>query len=100
MTIAFEKPLKNIKWYPLEKGMTKVNIDVALDLTNKAIGLDDICRNDEGRVLGEAHEWRNMPISVNATKAKALLLGARLARELKVDSFLLESNCLQVIIVA
>ena len=80
--------------------MVKINTNATLDLTNKAIGLGAICRDDKGRVLGAAYAWLNLPISVNAVEAKALLLGATLSKELQVDSFILESDCLQVISVA
>ena len=92
-----EKPLKKIKWCPPEKTTVKMNTDTALDLTNNAIGLGAIYRDDEGRVLGAAHEWWNLPILVNDVEFKAFLLGAKLAKELQVDSFLSESDCLQVI---
>ena len=47
-----------------------------------------------------AHKWWNLLILVNAAKAKTLILEARLDRELQVGSFFLESDYLQVIIVA
>ena len=43
----------------------KINTNAPLDLTNKVIGLEAIRRDGERRILGAAHEWWNLPISVN-----------------------------------
>ena len=51
MTTVFEKLLKKIKWCSPKKGMVKIYTDATLDLTNKAIGLDAVYRDDKGMVL-------------------------------------------------
>ena len=48
MTIGSEKPLKNIKWCPPKKRIVKINTYATLDLTNKAIDLGVIDRDDKG----------------------------------------------------
>ena len=44
----------------------KINTNEALDLTNKTMGSGAISRDGEGRILGAALEWWNLPILVNA----------------------------------
>ena len=64
----------------------KINTHEALDLTNKTIGLGAISRDEEGRILGAALKWWNLPILVNVVEVTTLPLGAWLPRDLMVSS--------------
>lgn len=72
------------KWVPASPGEFKINTDAAVNVEAGEIGIGAICRNS----FEAAHAWFSLPLSM----AKAILFGIKLAADLNVENYSIESD--------
>ncbi|XP_074318299.1 uncharacterized protein LOC141655100 [Silene latifolia] len=84
------------QWSPPPEGSWKVNVDAAI-FNEKGCGMGVVIRDHEGSVGKARVKQVRAQWEVNITEAKAAFLGLQMARQMGIESVILESDSLVLV---
>lgn len=97
MVVLNREPVIPIKWQAPPPGVYKVNWDVAIDSTNRRMGIGIIVRDSLGRVEAARSQTICAVQEPVFAEAQGALCAAEFSRDLGLQSIILEGDSIQVV---
>ena len=77
-------PQQGVRWVPPRGGHFKINVDGAVFLKQKAVGVGVVIRDSEGRLEAAPSKKILLPLGAAEVEAKAFKVGLLFAKEVGV----------------
>ena len=90
-------PQQGVRWVPPRGGNFKINVDGAVFLKQKAVGVGVVIRDSEGRLEAAPSKKILLPLGAAEVEAKAFEVGLLFAKEVGVRDVVLEGDSINVL---
>ncbi|XP_050290016.1 uncharacterized protein LOC126728194 [Quercus robur] len=85
-------PQQSVRWTPPRDGLFKINVDGAVFLKQKAVGVGVVIRDSEGRLEAALSKKIPLPLGAVEVEAKAVEVGLLFAKDVGVRDVVLEGD--------
>lgn len=87
---------ERIIWRPPSPNKFKINVDGAIFVARKAVGVGVIIKDDKGRIEGAMSKKIHAPLGAMEAEAKAFEVGIQFAKDIGIQNVILEGDSLLV----